>query len=111
MVDKRDCTFCGETIEPGTGMLYIRKDGTRHEFCSSKCRRNMLDLKRIPRTVKWTKHYVKGGGKKSRMTASAAAATGTAEAPKPKAQPKPAKAKAKAEAPAPAAPAGPATQE
>jgi large subunit ribosomal protein L24e len=105
MVDKRDCSFCGAAIEPGTGMLYIRKDGTRHEFCSSKCRRNMLDLKRIPRTVKWTKAYVKGGGKK--VAPSAAAATGTEASPKPKAQPKPAKAKAKAEAKPEAAPAGP----
>jgi len=71
MVEKRDCSFCGNPIEPGTGLMYIRRDGTRHMFCKAKCRRNLLNLGRVPRTVKWTKSYVKGQGK---LAAQAAAA-------------------------------------
>ena len=56
MVSKT-CTFCGTEIEPGTGMTYIRKDGNIMNFCSRKCRINMLKLKRVPRRVKWTREY------------------------------------------------------
>lgn len=108
-MEKRDCSFCGNPIEPGTGMLFIKRDGTRHQFCSSKCRRNLLELKRVPRTVKWTKHYIKGLGKgavtqaKARApepepVAAAATTTGGAEpapAPEEPAQAKPGKAKGK----------------
>jgi len=102
MVEKRTCSFCGEDIEPGTGMLFVRRDGTRLEFCSSKCRRNMLDLKRVPRRVKWTKSYVKGGGKVSAAAATAASLASKAPDAAPKAAPKKAKAAAKPAA-APAA--------
>lgn len=61
MVEHRVCSFCGEPIEPGTGMLYIKKDGTQFAFCSSKCRRNKVDLGREPRYEKWTRSYEKGG--------------------------------------------------
>ncbi len=55
----RTCTFCGNDIEPGTGKMYIRKDGTIHFFCSGKCQKNMLKLGRIGRRVRWTRRYVK----------------------------------------------------
>ncbi len=45
-------------------MMYVKDDGTIYFFCSSKCRKNMLKLKRDPRKLKWTKKYVKGGIKK-----------------------------------------------
>lgn len=51
------CSFCGNEIEPGTGMTYIRKDGNILNFCSRKCRINMLKLKRVPRKIKWTREY------------------------------------------------------
>ena len=57
MVERRKCSFCGNEIEPGTGEMFVKKDGTVLYFCKSKCRRNMLDLGRIPRRVKWTKSY------------------------------------------------------
>jgi len=38
----------------GTGMMYVKNDGTILRFCSSKCRKNMLELKRIPRHLKWS---------------------------------------------------------
>ena len=51
------CSFCGDEIEPGKGMTYIRKDGNILNFCSRKCRINMLKLKRVPRKIKWTREY------------------------------------------------------
>jgi len=58
------CDFCGSHIERGTGKLYVKKDGSRLRFCSSKCQKNMLKLGRTPRTTKWTDtyHLVKQSG-------------------------------------------------
>lgn len=52
------CSFCGNPIEPGTGTMYVRKDGTVFYFCSSKCEKNLIQLKRVPRTVPWTQAAV-----------------------------------------------------
>lgn len=49
------CTFCGNDIEPGTGKMFVKKDGTVLYFCSSKCEKNSLKLKRLPRKVRWVK--------------------------------------------------------
>ncbi len=54
------CTFCGYNITPGTGMKYVKKDGKVFDFCSKKCEKNMLELKRKARNLKWTKSYEKG---------------------------------------------------
>ena len=59
MVERRTCSFCGNEIEPGTGKLYVKKDGNVLYFCKNKCQKNMLKLKRIPRKVKWTKYSAK----------------------------------------------------
>jgi len=48
------CSFCGTDIEAGSGLMYIRNDGTVLRFCSSKCRKNMLELKRVSRNLKWS---------------------------------------------------------
>ena len=61
MPERRVCDFSGEEIEPGTGTMFVRRDGTVLWFKNSKARRNMLKLKRNPSKVKWTRHYVKGG--------------------------------------------------
>lgn len=60
------CTFCGNEIGKGTGTMFIQKDGKILNFCSSKCEKNTLKLKRKPRKLKWTKFYEKqkGGLKK-----------------------------------------------
>jgi large subunit ribosomal protein L24e len=58
-MEKRICSFCGEEIEPGTGKMYIRRDGKVFYFCSRKCEKNMLELGRNPRKLKWTKYYRK----------------------------------------------------
>lgn len=59
MVERRTCSFCGEDIEPGTGKMYIKKDGTIFYFCTNKCQKNLIKLKRIPRRTRWTKDYMK----------------------------------------------------
>lgn len=62
VVDKRNCSFCGTDIEPGTGKMYIKKDGTRYLFCSNKCQKNMVAMKRVNRNVKWTAAFEKAPG-------------------------------------------------
>jgi len=47
------CSFCGSEIPRGVGIMYVKNDGTVLYFCSSKCRKNMLILKRKPYRVKW----------------------------------------------------------
>ena len=41
--------------------MNVKNDGTVRWFCSAKCKKNTIDLKRDPRKFKWTKKYVKGG--------------------------------------------------
>jgi len=53
MVEMRNCTFCGGAVEPGTGQLFVRKDGSLFYFCSTKCQNN-YKLGRVPRRVQWT---------------------------------------------------------
>jgi len=55
------CTFCGNEIEQGTGKVYVKLDGKIFNFCSMKCEKNKLKLKRKARKQKWTKNYAKGG--------------------------------------------------
>ncbi len=59
MVDQKVCSFCGESIEPGTGKMYVKKDGTVYNYCTMKCYKNMVVLGRVPRTTTWTKAYAK----------------------------------------------------
>ena len=59
MVERRVCTFCGKEIEPGTGRMYVKKDGVTYQFCASKCFKNMIELKRIPRRTEWTSWHAR----------------------------------------------------
>lgn len=59
MVERRVCTFCGVEIEPGTGRMYIKKDGIVYNFCTSKCFKNMIELGRVPRRTTWTQYYAR----------------------------------------------------
>ncbi len=54
MAESRRCSFCGSDIGPGTGMTYVRKNGQVLNFCKSKCRKNMVELRRNPAKVEWT---------------------------------------------------------
>ena len=83
-MDKKSCSFCGSDIEPGTGKLYVKKDGTKWNFCSNKCQKNMVELKRVNRNVRWTAAFEKhpgptppkAGKKKSTKKAAAPAPAG-----------------------------------
>ncbi|MEK6957169.1 MAG: 50S ribosomal protein L24e [Nitrosopumilaceae archaeon] len=57
----KPCSFCGRPVAKGSGTMLVKNDGTVLWSCSSKCKKNMLVLKRDPRKLKWTKKYVKGG--------------------------------------------------
>ncbi|AUG46762.1 50S ribosomal protein L24e [Haloarcula taiwanensis] len=49
----RECDYCGADIEPGTGTMFVHKDGATTHFCSSKCENN-ADLGREARNLEWT---------------------------------------------------------
>ena len=51
------CSFCGHDITPGTGMIYVKNDGTIYRFCSRKCMVSLLKFRRNPKKLKWTKKY------------------------------------------------------
>jgi len=51
------CSFCGIQIERGTGKMFVKLDGKVLYFCSNKCEKNMLKLRRKPRTTTWTKEH------------------------------------------------------
>lgn len=53
MPTTRTCDFSGEQIEPGTGILYVKKDGSVLHFKDAKCEKNYF-LGRKPRDVEWT---------------------------------------------------------
>ncbi len=57
MVAKRQCSFCAQEIEPGTGTIFVKRDGTVLQFCSSSCRKQQLHLGRIGHRFKWTRAY------------------------------------------------------
>ena len=52
MVQKRTCDYSGQEIEPGTGTMYVRKDGTVLWFADSKCEKNYL-MGREARDLGW----------------------------------------------------------
>ena len=53
------CNFCGTEIKLGRGTIYAKKDGTTFNFCSSKCEKNQIVLKRKPAKTKWTVQHNK----------------------------------------------------
>jgi len=57
MVRVYQCSFCGDTVKPGTGLWYVKNDGTILRFCSSKCFKNALKLRRDPTRLAWTRYY------------------------------------------------------
>jgi large subunit ribosomal protein L24e len=63
------CTFTGQEIPPGTGKMYVRKDGSILWFSSRMAEKNFLKLKRNPRLVDYTVQGRKA--KQQRMAAAA----------------------------------------
>jgi large subunit ribosomal protein L24e len=54
------CSFSGEEIPPGKGIMFVRTDGRILYFKNRKAEKNYLKLHRKPRETKWTKFYAKG---------------------------------------------------
>ena len=59
MPKARHCSFCGRDFPFGTGLMYVKNDGSLLYFCSSKCRRSSVKLGRDARKLRWTKYYGK----------------------------------------------------
>jgi large subunit ribosomal protein L24e len=51
------CSFCKQNYEFPYGLTYVLSDGNILYFCSSKCRKNMLKLKRDSKKIKWIKKF------------------------------------------------------
>jgi large subunit ribosomal protein L24e len=62
VIQSKKCSFCGREVKPGRGIMFVRNAGTVLWFCSSKCRKNMLSLRRNPKKLKWTEKHRGGGG-------------------------------------------------
>jgi len=80
MVVKRQCSFCAREIEPGTGMMFVRRDGTVFHFCTSSCRKQQLHLHRVGHRFKWTRAHEL---KRAADHATAQKAPATPSAPRP----------------------------
>jgi large subunit ribosomal protein L24e len=85
-----ECSFCGEKLSPGTGFLFVKKDGTPFFFCSRKCEHNMLFLKRKPIGTKWA-----GAFRQAKQAGIAGTATSKKEIVVEKKKEEPVKAKKK----------------
>jgi large subunit ribosomal protein L24e len=96
MVERRLCSFCGGNLEPGTGTLFVKRDGSTFFFCRSKCGRNLLDLGRNPRKVRWTLHHMRARGVEAKREA---VGVGVLKMEEKKAEKKPAPPAAKPSAP------------
>ena len=53
------CSFCGSSIEKGTGKMFIYVSGKIDYFCSRRCEKNILKYNRKPLQTKWTEKYRK----------------------------------------------------
>jgi large subunit ribosomal protein L24e len=47
------CSFCKRNYEFPRGLTLVLNDGNILYFCKSKCRKNMLHLKRDSKKVNW----------------------------------------------------------
>ena len=51
------CVFCGREEQSFKGVHLIKNDGSINYFCSGKCRKNAINLKRDKKKLKWTNFY------------------------------------------------------
>jgi large subunit ribosomal protein L24e len=73
MVIKRQCSFCADEIEPGTGLMFVKRDGTVFHFCSSSCRKQQVHLHRVGHRLKWTHaHALRRAAEQAQAVAPAA---------------------------------------
>ncbi|MFA9417605.1 50S ribosomal protein L24e [Natrinema sp. HArc-T2] len=78
MVEKRTCDYTGEEIEPGTGIMYVKTDGTVLHFVDSKAEKN-YKLGREPRDLEWTEEGRRAKGPVQDETPAAEADESEAE--------------------------------
>ncbi len=52
-----NCSFCGTPVAFGTGKMFVKKDSKILWFCSRRCEKNLLVLKRSPRDYGFTAAY------------------------------------------------------
>jgi len=48
------CAFCGKTLRPGTGKMFVKNDGSILTFDLSKCEKNYF-MGRNPKKRKWAR--------------------------------------------------------
>jgi large subunit ribosomal protein L24e len=53
------CEFCKQELKLGTGKMLVKNDGKIFYFCSNKCQKNLIKLRRTPHSVKWVTKKVK----------------------------------------------------
>lgn len=51
------CSFSGEDIPRGTGIMYVTKTGRVLYFKDRKAEKNMMELGRVPRRTRWTREF------------------------------------------------------
>jgi len=51
------CSFCGKEERAFKGIHLIKNTGVIAYFCSSKCQKNSIKLKRDKRKLKWTEAF------------------------------------------------------
>ena len=78
MPQTRECDYCGQAIEPGTGTMFVRTDGSTTYYCSSKCEKN-ADLGREPRETEWTAAGREQADRRASQATQEPAATGGRE--------------------------------
>lgn len=57
MVTKRQCAFCAAEIEPGRGLMFVKRDGSVFYFCSGTCRKHQMTYHRVGHRLKWTRAH------------------------------------------------------
>ena len=84
MVEKRTCDYTGDDIEPGTGTMFVKTDGTVLHFKDSKAEKNYL-LGREARDLEWTtegrNQQARAQASRDAQSAAAAAEAAAAEEP------------------------------
>ncbi len=65
--------------------MYVKKDGTVYTFCTNKCKKNRIDIGRVPRRTQWTTRYAElKASSLSREAPSGKGQSGAEEKPEPK---------------------------
>ncbi len=53
-----NCSFCGKSLEKGTGKMFVLKSNVVKYFCSKKCDK-YWNMGRNPKKMKWTEFHGK----------------------------------------------------